>query len=145
MFKTIWSSLIIGALFRLAADFSGFVAPLGIRTIVAYVKTNSIPRNNSSLAGEGEEAGLPVAEHLTLSEMMSNGYVMAVVILFSAILQSTFSQCSTFLVNSEGIHIKIALQVFENDPDFNIVIRNIEVRINMVLFLPPLLVEDFMT
>ena len=102
-------------MFRLAADLTGFVAPLGIRTIVAYVKLNSISTNSSvtmelSLT-DATDTGIPFPEHLTIFEMISNGYVMAVIILLSSILQSTFSQCSTFLVNSEGIHLKIALQV----------------------------------
>jgi len=105
MFKTLWSSLLIAAVFRLAADFSGFVAPLGIRTIVDFVQvSNGTPR------AEGTSSP---AQDLTMEELLSNGYVMAFVILLSAIFQSTFSQCSTFLVNSEGIHMKVALQVRE--------------------------------
>lgn len=101
MFNTLWSSLLIGGVFRLAADLSGFVAPLGIRTIVKYVKM-----------GNGTDPeGITHSQDLTLTELFANGYVMATTILISAIFQSTFSQCSTFLVNSEGIHMKVALQV----------------------------------
>ncbi|CAG7720775.1 unnamed protein product [Allacma fusca] len=100
MFKTLCSSIVISGIFRLAADCSGFVAPLGIKYIVDYAGSNA------TLNTVGED---PV-RYLTMSQLTSNGYVMAFIILLSAVLQSTFSQISTFLVNSEGIHIKIALQ-----------------------------------
>jgi hypothetical protein len=87
MWLTIRSSMLVGGAYRLGADFSGFVPPLGIKVIVAYVES-----------GGGEGA------------WWENGYVMAAIVLVAALAQSTCSQASTFLVNSEGIHIKVALQ-----------------------------------
>lgn len=118
LFKTLGSSLAISGVFRLLADLTGFVAPLGIRTIVKYVGQNTT-------IADGENS---FVEHMKTSDVFSNGYVMAIVILLSAILQSTFSQCSTFLVNSEGIHIKIALQVCNNYTDLCAQILNPLVR-----------------
>jgi len=106
MFKTLWRSLLVGGLFRLAADLTGFVAPLGIKTIVSYAEGNG---NDTTIRRE-TLVDNPL-EHLTCSQLISNGYIMALVVLLAGFLQSTFSQCSTYLVNSEGIHIKIALQV----------------------------------
>lgn len=44
------------------------------------------------------------------SEVVRNGWVVAVVALVAALAQSTFSQASTHLVAMEGIHVKAALQ-----------------------------------
>lgn len=106
MFQTVWHSYVIGGIFRLLADCSGFVAPLGIKTIVQYAS-----RNASLEMVNTPEEEVEVAMSLTVSDFLSNGYVMAVIILLSALLQSTFSQLSNFLVHSNGIHVKIALQV----------------------------------
>lgn len=101
--------MLAGGVYRLLADFMGFIAPLGIKGIVAYTE-----RNYTSVDSDVSDDSL--SEHdfsynFTITEILSNGYVMAVIVLVSSLLQSTFSQCSTFLVNSEGIHIKFALQV----------------------------------
>lgn len=48
---------------------------------------------------------------LTASQFIGNGYVMVGIVLMSSILQATFSQISTYLVNTEGLHVKVALQV----------------------------------
>ncbi|CAL8071482.1 unnamed protein product [Orchesella dallaii] len=117
LFKTIWQSLLVGGLFRLLADFSGFIAPLGIKAIVEYTEQNYtlFPTSNhhdsanTTLSNSSELTGGSL-EHLTISQLISNGYVMALIVLVASFLQSTFSQCSTFLVNSEGIHMKLALQ-----------------------------------
>lgn len=111
LFKTLWSSLLVGGLFRLLADFTGFIAPLGIKGIVAFTELNYTLYDNENDPNLTETGSL---ESLTISQLISNGYVMALIVLLSSFLQSTFSQCSTFLVNSEGIHIKFALQVLYN-------------------------------
>lgn len=98
----------VGGLFRLLADFTGFIAPLGIKGIVAYTELNYTLFNEESLETED---GTGSSGYLTISHLISNGYVMALIVLLASFLQSTFSQCSTFLVNSEGIHVKFALQV----------------------------------
>jgi len=87
--------MLVGGLFRLLADFSGYVAPLGIRTIVAFVEANDTRPLTS--------------DELTFDDFTSNGYVMAFVVLVASLLQATFSQISTFLVNSEGIHLKVTV------------------------------------
>lgn len=48
---------------------------------------------------------------MTLPQLVSNGYVMAGLVLVSAVAQGTLSQASTHLVNVEGIRLKTALQV----------------------------------
>lgn len=48
---------------------------------------------------------------VTISELLSNGYVMAGIVLISAIAQGSFSQSSTHILNVEGIRLKTALQV----------------------------------
>lgn len=91
----------LGGVFRLLADLSGFVAPLGIKSIVSWSGRN---RTSSEI----EEGSIYT---LTLNEFLANGYVMVGVVLVASLLQATFSQCSTYLVNTEGLHVKVALQV----------------------------------
>lgn len=55
-------------------------------------------------------------EATTVSEFLSNGYVMAVVVLVSSIAQGSFSQASTHILNVEGIRLKTALQVILQGP-----------------------------
>lgn len=50
--------------------------------------------------------------YLTLQEFISNGYVMSIVVLISALAQGSFSQASTHILNVEGIRLKTALQVW---------------------------------
>lgn len=82
--------------------------------IVAYTEVNYTLVEETSQNPDDVEtssSGAGSLENLTISQLISNGYVMALIVLVSSFLQSTFSQCSTFLVNSEGIHVKFALQV----------------------------------
>ena len=46
------------------------------------------------------------------SDLVSNGWIIAIVALMASIIQSTFSQASTHLVAMEGLHVRSALQVF---------------------------------
>lgn len=48
---------------------------------------------------------------VTVDEFVRNGYVMAIIIFISAMLQGSFSQASTHIINVEGIRMKTALQV----------------------------------
>lgn len=48
---------------------------------------------------------------LTYANFFHNAYVMAVIVLITTLLQSTFSNNFNHLVISEGIHLKSALNV----------------------------------
>lgn len=58
----------------------------------------------------GRNGTLEAEGPLTYSSFVSNGYVMVGIVLVASLLQATFSQCSTYLVNTEGLHVKVALQ-----------------------------------
>jgi hypothetical protein len=74
------------------------VGPLGISVVISYVNILRDP-------------GMIQPEYPTVSEFLSNGYVMGAVVFVAALAQGTFSQSSTHLVNVEGIRLKGALQV----------------------------------
>jgi hypothetical protein len=79
-------------------DCVGLVGPLGISIVISYVTVLRDP-------------GAIQPEYPTVSEFLSNGYVMGAVVFVAALAQGTFSQSSTHLVNVEGIRLKGALQV----------------------------------
>jgi hypothetical protein len=79
-------------------DCVGFVGPLGISVVISYV---NILRDPSAVQ----------PEYPTVTEFLSNGYVMGAIVFVAALAQGTFSQSSTHLVNVEGIRLKGALQV----------------------------------
>jgi hypothetical protein len=79
-------------------DCVGFVGPLGISVVISYV---NILRDPSAIQ----------PEYPTVTQFLSNGYVMGAIVFVAALAQGTFSQSSTHLVNVEGIRLKGALQV----------------------------------
>ena len=97
-FLSCWKMFALGGLFKLLGDCVGFVGPLGISVIINYVTTIRSP--------DAESLDYP-----TVSQVFNNGYVMGTIVFLAALAQGTFSQCSTHLVNVEGIRLKGALQV----------------------------------
>ncbi|CAB3372321.1 Hypothetical predicted protein [Cloeon dipterum] len=92
-----WAKFTLGGVYKLFGDLVGLAGPLGISIIIEYVARESSP------------GGSPTA-YLTFRELFGNGYVMGCVVLIAALAQGTFSQASTHIVNSEGIHLKAGLQ-----------------------------------
>jgi hypothetical protein len=101
LWPLLWSvvglKMLMGGVFRLLADLAGFVAPLGIKSIVSW-------------SGRNRTEAPPPLSSLSGSDFLDNGYIMVGVVLVASLLQATFSQCSTYMVNREGLHVKVALE-----------------------------------
>lgn len=63
---------------------------------------------NQSSTGGGDR--MLVVRPLTWSELLANGWFVALVVLVSALAQGTFSQASTHIMDMEGLRLKNALQ-----------------------------------
>ncbi|XP_063611389.1 ATP-binding cassette sub-family C member 9-like [Penaeus indicus] len=102
--RTYWRQMAAGGAFKVLGDAVNCVAPLAIGLIVTYV--------TDVQAGTLARSGVVVDKlfYVGWSEVVRNGWVVAVVALVAALAQSTFSQASTHLVAMEGIHVKAALQ-----------------------------------
>uniref|UniRef100_A0A8D9AUF0 ATP-binding cassette sub-family C member 8 n=7 Tax=Cacopsylla melanoneura TaxID=428564 RepID=A0A8D9AUF0_9HEMI len=92
-----WGSFVLGGILKLCGDCVGVVAPVGISVVVQYVQDPPVKYSR--------------IDAVTVSEFLSNGYVMAVIVFISSIAQGSFSQASTHILNVEGIRLKTALQV----------------------------------
>lgn len=112
-FCSCWKLFALGGLFKLMGDCVGFVGPLGISVVISYVNILRDP-------------GTVQPEYPTVSEFLSNGYVMGAVVFVAALAQGTFSQSSTHLVNVEGIRLKGALQALVYDKALRLCVWNID-------------------
>lgn len=125
--KNCWKIFIISGIFKLFGDLCGLIGPLSISYIVDFINLQAQQYENASGAGNVNE--IPVAagnlhnetknivsainnRHSIVGwlEFVENGWIMSCIVLISFLLQGTFSQASTHLVNMEGIKIKNALQ-----------------------------------
>ncbi|CAG2164179.1 unnamed protein product, partial [Oppiella nova] len=102
--KTYWSSLAAGAVIKIGADLFGLFGPLSIDYIIRYV--NDTQTKNANNISETLELDYYC---LKWSQFLTNGYIIAFIVLLATLLQSTFSNNFNHLVNSEGIHLKTAL------------------------------------
>ncbi|KAF6206403.1 hypothetical protein GE061_017636 [Apolygus lucorum] len=98
-FHCYWKKFALGGLLKLAGDLVGLIAPLGMSVVIDYVSQD----NNIAQPQDKDR-------FVTLDQFFRNGYVMAVIIFVSAMLQGSFSQASTHVINVEGIRLKTALQ-----------------------------------
>nr|XP_018907669.1 PREDICTED: ATP-binding cassette sub-family C member Sur [Bemisia tabaci] len=119
-------SFVYGGILKLVGDAAGLIGPLGMAGILKYIedigKSSQIPSEKANIKQQ--------VMSLTFSEFLRNGYVMAIIVLLSAIAQGSLSQASTHILNTEGIHLKNSLQAFiyykilrsrkiaDNDSDF---------------------------
>ncbi|RZF42694.1 hypothetical protein LSTR_LSTR001489 [Laodelphax striatellus] len=113
-------NFLFGGVLKLIGDFAGFVSPLGIAALVRYIE--HLYSENSEMKSDGRMSVIEslnstvsvnegdVVQPLTVSRLMSNGYVVSVVVLLSALAQATFSQASTHVLSVEGVRLKTALQ-----------------------------------
>ena len=97
-----WQAVLLGGWLKFAGDLVGYVAPLGIQVMVNFV--------NSS--GSNETATGSDYYYPSVTEFLSNGYIMAVIVFLSSFLQGTLSQASSHVLCVEGIRLKTALQSF---------------------------------
>ncbi len=84
---------------------------VGIKSIVNWSGRNRTLENNDHSIDEMMDSLTQEPMTTTMSQFFGNGYIMVGIVLVSSLLQATFSQCSTYLVNTEGLHVKVALQV----------------------------------
>lgn len=112
--RSSWKLFTVSGAFKLLGDLCGLVGPLSISYIVDFVNyqvsqrtATTTPRvsHNSTTA---IDAGAAV--NLSWAEFIDNGWIMSFIVLIAFLLQGTFSQASTNLINMEGIKIKNALQ-----------------------------------
>lgn len=121
---------IISGIFKLFGDLCGLVGPLSISYIVAFVNlqlssvkpatasgatadgdaTTAALRLNTTRCNESGSNDATMIKYPSWSEFSSNGWIMSCIVLIAFLLQGTFSQASTNLINMEGIKIKNALQ-----------------------------------
>lgn len=126
---------IVSGVFKLLGDLSGLVGPLSISYIVGFINLQLStepqhqpayqPARNASgavdIGSRVNSSSFPNATTAKASEMLlinypdwsefiGNGWIMSCIVLIAFLLQGTFSQASTNLINMEGIKIKNALQ-----------------------------------
>lgn len=106
-----WPAILLGGWLKFLGDLVGYVAPLGIQVMVNYVGTNSSSSSINSTSTNNATAGAHF-DYPTVTEFLSNGYIMAVIVFLSSFLQGTLSQASSHVLCVEGIRLKTALQSF---------------------------------
>ncbi|XP_058450018.1 ATP-binding cassette sub-family C member Sur isoform X2 [Malaya genurostris] len=67
-------------------------------------------RNRSTAVPDGFDGTATPLDPLTWTELLANGWFVALLVLVSALAQGTFSQASTHIMDMEGIKLKNALQ-----------------------------------
>lgn len=110
-----WPAILLGGLLKFFGDLVGYVAPLGIQVVVAYLNASSTsaPAVNSSSTAEDVTGQLDYPP--SWYDLVSNGYVMAGIVFLSCFLQGVLSQSSSHVLCVEGIRLKTALQSFTYD------------------------------
>lgn len=102
-----WQALLLGGWLKFAGDLVGYVAPLGIQVLVNFVNSSSSNVTWTTSNTTGTSYYYP-----SITEFLSNGYIMAVIVFLSSFLQGTLSQASSHVLCVEGIRLKTALQSF---------------------------------
>ncbi|KAG8334859.1 hypothetical protein J6590_081006 [Homalodisca vitripennis] len=92
-----WTNFALGGLLKLLGDCVGLVPPLGISVVIQYVSTRHTLTH-------------PEFEAVKVAELLSNGCVVAGLVLLSSVAQGSLSQATTHVINVEGIRLKTALQ-----------------------------------
>lgn len=97
--------LIKAGLCRLCGDLLSFIGPLCLKQIVKYVET--------TLKSDGDEVKRESETdvYLSVSDFFSNGFVLAVVILFGNIGMSSFIQYYFYICFRLSVKLKASLQV----------------------------------
>jgi ABC-type multidrug transport system fused ATPase/permease subunit len=101
----------VSGLLKLFGDLCGLVGPLSISCIVEFIAV----KLSNATAASGGSANQTIDDdammnHPDWTEFVADGWVMSCIVLVAFLLQGTFSQASTNLINMEGIKIKNALQ-----------------------------------
>lgn len=125
--RSCWKMFVVSGIFKLLGDLCGLVGPLSIAYIVEFinVQVSSSPQQatvsgaiddgamelNNLYNETGREApAMSLINYPDWSEFIGNGWIMSGIVLIAFLLQGTFSQASTNIINMEGLKIKNALQ-----------------------------------
>lgn len=137
--KNCWKMFIISGIFKLFGDLCGLIGPLSISFIVEFINLRLLNENSTAttttaaifpevkasgasgksmitsnsmlnLSRKSEIANKMMINYPNWTDFIGNGWIMSCIVLISFLLQGTFSQASTNLINMEGIKIKNALQ-----------------------------------
>lgn len=128
--RSCWKKFIVSGIFKLFGDLCGLIGPLSISYIVDFINLQILQQQQHdgnasgamdvngmlSSSSHNESANIKNAINnrddsaVGWREFVENGWIMSCIVLTSFLLQGTFSQASTNLVNMEGIKIKNALQ-----------------------------------
>lgn len=117
---------VVSGIFKLFGDLCGLVGPLSISYIVAFINlqissgattttkaagdAGAVRLNSTRINEAGNDDATALINYPSWSEFTDNGWIMSCIVLIAFLLQGTFSQASTNLINMEGIKIKNALQ-----------------------------------
>ncbi|XP_048451624.1 ATP-binding cassette sub-family C member 8-like [Rhincodon typus] len=96
-FKAFGGPFLIASVLKIIGDLAGLGGPLCIDGILRFVSTES----------KESEKGI---HFVSFWEFISNGYVLAFLMLCTVLLQNVCLQISYYIVIRDGIHIKTALQ-----------------------------------
>ncbi|XP_076228088.1 sulfonylurea receptor isoform X2 [Nomia melanderi] len=102
--KRVWLPFAVGGLLKLLGDATTLVGPMTISKILDYVSASQ----NGTVHRYHRSA-------MTFSEVLQNGYFLALLVFVFALLQSTLSQASTHVLCVEGIRLKTSLQALLYD------------------------------
>ncbi|XP_076375179.1 uncharacterized protein LOC117218023 isoform X2 [Megalopta genalis] len=102
--KRVWFPFAVGGFLKLLGDAAALVGPMTISKILDHV---SATRNGTDHR--------TYRSAMTFSEILDNGYFLALLAFAFALLQSTLSQASTHVLCVEGIRLKTALQALLYD------------------------------
>ncbi|XP_076279079.1 sulfonylurea receptor [Lasioglossum baleicum] len=102
--RRVWFPFFIGGLLKLLGDAATLVGPMTISKILDYI---SVTQNGTSHR--------VYRSAMTFSEVLQNGYFLALLAFVFALLQSTLSQASTHILCVEGIRLKTSLQALVYD------------------------------
>jgi hypothetical protein len=106
-----WPAIVLGGLLKFSGDLVGYVAPLGIQYMVTYLAAQS-DNISSNLDSSSSQHDASFYRDPSMSEFISNGYVMAVIVFLASFAQGALSQSSSHVLCVEGIRLKTALQSF---------------------------------
>ncbi|XP_026844009.1 ATP-binding cassette sub-family C member Sur [Drosophila persimilis] len=123
--KNSWRMFALGGILKLAGDLFALIGPLAIQQIVQYIEELYATATNPSKQWNAKDEGQPLmlafnvsdihigqvrVYYATWSELLTNGWSIAWIVLLAAITQGALSQASTHILNMTGIWIKTSLQ-----------------------------------
>ena len=101
---TFWKPMFIGGIIKVVAEMLVFVPPIGVDVLVQYVQRVVEHKNQTY-------SPLPIEDqYVSHAAFFSNGFVIAIVMLLSNLIQGTCWQAQFYLAVKQGIRCKGAVQ-----------------------------------